>query len=612
MNNFRFFSILALAVLCVGVNGCSGGAGSGFTPPPVTYYSVTLSSGTGTTGTLTTASVAAGSSDTVTGVGLLSGYQSLVISGCSGTLSGTTYTFTVNATCTVTISATPLPTYTVNLTLVGVTGTLSATSVPAGSTVSVTGVGATSGYRPPITATNCVLSGTICTSGGINGNTTITISATPIPVVNATLSSMVVPSAVFDSDFATASITIKVVATGSGFTFQAVPTQALSTGYSAIPLKDTGVTANGGEVYSVTITPGVSFPGLRYYGKSADFLGFIIFAEDGAGNTINNMGSYLEVGIISKSLQVNSTQVASGVFSTPNAVNIVQAYTNPLNIAGVTQGIYNVYPDVFDTIVVSNSRADSLLTPAHFSTITNSVLGIGNGGAGGDSVSSPSSSSDSFYGSGGQLKGITQESPVDVLQRAFLHELGHTFAFFLNNSSLDLTRGNGAHQLALCSNPVGWLGANQYMVQQPGGDFTIVEKSVGEYSDLELYLMGLEPASAVPNQYCVLKLVDPEQIGNTIPFSTTTSVAMTDIMGVYGTRSPSSTTSQKSFRVLFVWLSENQPTSAELALHDDIASFYASSAVGETNASVFPPLPYPFAAATKGNGTLTTAVPAHK
>jgi hypothetical protein len=610
----------ALLVVLPFASGCGSGTGSGSGSGggggQTTYYTVTATPGTGATITPASISVAAGSTASFT-VGLQAGYQNLVAVGC--TISGTTCTTgPINANAAVSDSATPIPppTYTVSLVIgAGTTGTLTSTTVQAGQTDTVTGVGLVSGYYN-LVVSGCVLSGTTCTTGPINANTTITLSATSNAY--SLIWDKVSPGAVFDANYATTPINVEVGATGTGFHLVVAPTQPLSTGYNDIPLQDTHTTDNGGEVYSATITPGVSAPALRYYRQMADTLGFIIFALDANNNVLTSTGndtmnSYVEVGIVSSTLQLQPSQVtqpASGVFATPNSINIVQAYVNPLNIAGVTQAVYNIYPDVFDNFVVSNSRADSLASPAHFDTNT-SVLGTGNGGSGGDSISPPSST-DSVYGSNGLLKGVTQESPVDALQKAFLHEFGHNYAFNLNNSSLDFTRGNGAHQLALCSNPVGWLGGNQYMVQQKDGDFVVTEKPDGTYSDLELYLMGLEPASAVPNQYCVMKLQDPEQIGDTIPFSTTTSVAMTDIVGVYGTRSPSYATSQKSFRVLFVWLSENTPTAAELALHDDISAFYGSSVAGEINSSVFPPLPYPFAAATKGNGTLVTTVPAHK
>jgi len=203
-----------------------------------------------------------------------------VIIGCGGGNSGSGYT------------PPPPTTYTATLTAgTGITSVIPyQLSGAAGATSSTTLVVAP-GYQNPTASGNCAvtISGTTITVTFGSSNCSSTISATQIPVVNATLSTMVTPGAVFDSDFSTASITIKVVATGSGFSFKAAPTQALSTGYSAIPLEDTGTTANGGEVYSVTFTPGVQFPGLRYYGKSADFLGFIILAVDNSGNTMNNM-----------------------------------------------------------------------------------------------------------------------------------------------------------------------------------------------------------------------------------------------------------------------------------------------------------------------------------
>jgi hypothetical protein len=163
----------------------------------------------------------------------------------------------------------------------------------------------------------------------------------------------------------------------------------------------------------------------------------------------------------------------------------------------------------------------------------------------------------------------------------------------------------------LCTS-VGWLGTNEYLVKQPNGDFVITVKSDGKYSDLELYLRGFEPASSVPDQHCAIGYTGPTTAGVIVPFAATRLVTMSDIIAVYGQRSPSYTAAPQTERALFVFVVEATPTQAVAALHDDIPAYYASSGACMEDTSVFPPVPCPFNAATNGHATLTVAVPTNK
>ena len=235
------FAFIVICILSEFVTSCGGGGngGGGNNNPPPTYYTVTLQL-TGVTGTLSATSVTAGSTVTVTGVGLATGYQApIVATNC--TLSGTTCTSSaINANITITLSATAIPTYTITLNLIGTTGTLSTTSVTAGSTVTVTGVGVASGYQTPITATNCTLSGTTCTSGAINSNTTITLTATAISVVTHTV------TVVYDYGLSgTATFSVQ---DGHGVT----PTATASTGFKVIGASGTCVGTFSGTSFAIS------------------------------------------------------------------------------------------------------------------------------------------------------------------------------------------------------------------------------------------------------------------------------------------------------------------------------------------------------------------------
>jgi trimeric autotransporter adhesin len=107
-------ALLASLVAASGLAACGGGGGGGSPPPPppppppATSYTVSTSIGPGTSISPTALQVQQGQSGQLT-VSLLGGYQNLSVSGCGGTLSGSTYTVNPTANCTVTASATAIP-----------------------------------------------------------------------------------------------------------------------------------------------------------------------------------------------------------------------------------------------------------------------------------------------------------------------------------------------------------------------------------------------------------------------------------------------------------------------------------------------------------------------
>ena len=262
-----------------------------------------------------------------------------------------------------------------------------------------------------------------------------------------------------------------------------------------------------------------------------------------------------------------------------------------------------IYPDIFDEIVIISRKNNGGVDPS-YTSVRWDVLGIGLDNALFDNSAA--------YGSSGILHGVINESALDVLMLTFSHEFMHQFCCFLSNPSLDLTRGNGLHFLALATDSGGLLGNNQYMVEQSSGDFVIVPRSEGKYSAWELNVAGLISDTQTPPVYAVLTPAVNEYIGSVIPRSATTLITIGNIRAIYGSRSPSYDVSQKRFQVLFVVLSETTAPPAVMALYNTAAKFYESGAPCEINRNVFPPLPCSFSAATNGNGTLETAVPLPK
>ncbi len=158
-------------------------------PEPVTH-AVSASAGNG--GSIEPASqeIVDGNTATLT-VAPNSGYTINSVSGCAGSLSGTTYTTgPVTADCAVTASFsaiyTPPPSYTVS-TSAGTGGSISPTSstVTSGNTTAFT-VTPDDGYEIDTVGGDCggSLSGSIYTTGAITGNCTVSASFVALPTVS--------------------------------------------------------------------------------------------------------------------------------------------------------------------------------------------------------------------------------------------------------------------------------------------------------------------------------------------------------------------------------------------------------------------------------------------
>lgn len=181
----RKLTLLRLALPCTALlllSACGGGGGGA---APVVTYTVSATAGSGGSISPPSATVNSGSTTTLT-VTPSSGYGIASVTGCGGTLSGSTYTTgAITANCAVTAS------FVVQFAVTGTAGnggTLSPASVNvnSGSTTTLT-VTPNSGYIVG-TVTGCggTLSGGTYTTGAISANCTVTASFIAQYVVTGT------------------------------------------------------------------------------------------------------------------------------------------------------------------------------------------------------------------------------------------------------------------------------------------------------------------------------------------------------------------------------------------------------------------------------------------
>jgi len=564
-------------------------------------YTVTLQLN-GVTGTAPT-SVVAGGTVTVGGVGLASGYQG-PITATNCTISGTTCTSgAINANTTITLTATPIPTYIVTLQLAGTTGTLSATSVAAGGTVSVTGVGLASGYQGPITATNCTISGTTCTSGAINANTTISLAAVLTPGIDWVKKSL---RAVYDADLLTTPVCFQVQTHGTGFHVVVTRTD-VSNGESST-LNDAGTgcdTTKGDGIFSGALTM-TSVPSSPYYGGKIGRLLFgIELVSDTSGTTLVSEGTQLRVASSTLRGTVNTTLFGAFTIA-PNALLYNVPYSTSKQ--DVAKAVYGIVKDTYDGLAMSQSRSNSStgFGTQDYSPVRQPVVyGIG-------SISGFDESSS--YGSNGVLLGIIENDDGDAADLAFNHETGlHMLGCcYASNSTLPFSN-SGPHinnGLFSFSDSVMDGGAPQYIVQQPSGDWMIVVNktaTAGEISPLAKYFARIIPANAVPSPMCAaFGYTGNSDPGTIILAAQVRCFTIQDVIAQFGPITPARSTF--NFNVLpVIRYEDGQLNDALITSTQWMSTFYAGTAACQADTNV-PPLPCSFDGAMNGDATLSTTV----
>ncbi len=280
--------------------------------------------------------------------------------------------------------------------------------------------------------------------------------------------------------------------------------------------------------------------------------------------------------------------------------------------------IYKKFKDNFDFIFlilnednVPDEKNDegkrSIQYAGQFHNVSNNIEGIGLNKA---------NHLNKYYGSAGKLQGIMQLTARNFIKFGpSLHELAHNWANFVIDTQYEAAVSRDSHWNFTGGNTKGQLGGflqsslkvevvnnvNTYTVNSFG--FNANGANSVPYNDLELYLMGMIPASSVStfDVFTDLKTFTNNKAEKTYTFTGTrttyTSANLTSRFG--GSRNPSSTTSQKDFKLLIVVLTPAALTNDQWTLVNQHAEEFTR--VGDNGNST-----YNFYEATRGIGTLTT------
>lgn len=272
------------------------------------------------------------------------------------------------------------------------------------------------------------------------------------------------------------------------------------------------------------------------------------------------------------------------------------------SVQKLSRQLYARYQDNADfLLLIGNRRAIPAGTPfkGYHLRVKNEVLGLG----------VPRFNRGAQYGGTQTLQGVLYFPNFFPFWKVpFIHEFAHQWGN-------DLLPSSEAGHFGFCgagsqlggfdSGSLRALGGGAYralnLAGRPFGTAANGGNSV-PYSDFELYLMGLLPAQAVKPFRCAeggrwLNL-------NRGEFQATrmNTLTIADIQRRYGARQPDFRSSQKTFRVLAVLLSENAPTRQELAqVKLALQHLVSTGDDGDSN--------FTFNEATRGLGKLELVTP---
>jgi len=285
-----------------------------------------------------------------------------------------------------------------------------------------------------------------------------------------------------------------------------------------------------------------------------NFVGFVRIL--GGSTTLSSYNAFINV-MDSRVPAPAIKQFDSTARATPRILNLYRPNITVNDIQAAILQFYGYYHDDFDFVQVVFALPSWPANRYH-AQVRQDVGGIGaaltNNGA--------------AFGSAAKLKGYTV-FPIDTLfdsgESAFSHELGHQWINYLKNPSL----AGGSPHWPPSTMARGIMGLS-IPGSGAGGDFpytitmttsttahVTISTTTQEFSDLDLYLMGFIPASAVSPG---IVIQGSGCTDCTVPAS---QITIADVVAANGPRIPDSTAAQKSFRVATVVISRDRALNDE-------------------------------------------------
>lgn len=278
----------------------------------------------------------------------------------------------------------------------------------------------------------------------------------------------------------------------------------------------------------------------------------------------------------------------------------------------VVNDVYNKFPDEYDFIFFILNEPSIPISLYYYGMligVSNDVEGIGKNAY--DYTSD--------YGSSGKLKAVMQLTGLEYLKYGpALHELAHQWAnFALTTHSVDGPGSNitsypyGSHWGFTGGNTRGQLGGFEQstLIENRNNSYTVGEfgpfangGNGTPFNELELYLMGLLPISAITKFDMFSNItslaIDTLTYDFTFTASTRTTYTSESLENLLGERFPSSADSQKNFKLLVVVITDSPLTDDEWDKVDATAEWFSKKEDDGTSL-------YNFWEATNGMGSIT-------
>jgi len=300
-----------------------------------------------------------------------------------------------------------------------------------------------------------------------------------------------------------------------------------------------------------------------------NFVGFVRLLGAG-GATLSSFNSFINV-VDSRVPAPPIRQIDNAARATPRILNLYRSNLTINDVQSAIQQFYGYYHDDFDFVQVVFALPAWPANRYH-AGVRNDVGGIGlaptNNGA--------------AFGSAAKLKGYTV-FPIDTLfdagESAFSHELGHQWINFLKNPLVasgsphwpPSTMGRGIMGVSIPGSGAGGSFPYTLILQSEAVALVRSAAETQEFSDLDLYLMGLLPSSAVAPGVV-------ETAGTICDgcFVNAAEIFVRDVIAANGPRTPAWPSAQTSFRVATVVISRDR-----LLNDEELAVFEYFAARGE-------------------------------
>ncbi len=369
---------------------------------------------------------------------------------------------------------------------------------------------------------------------------------------------------------------------------------------------------DGGGVWTVTLTAQQVLFGYLPDNANHNFVGFLDIFQ-GATRVVrtNNF-----IGVVDENVSDIADKIRNQgnmLRISPHVVNIWSPNRTPgvpsdAEIRSITHQFYQVFPDQYDFLNLVFALPSSNNNRFHFN-VKNEIDGIGLSKFNNTSV----------YGSNGRLQGINVfpiDTSFDMAATGAVHETGHQW---INYLTLPILQSGRPHWpisslargiMGFSIPPTGEGGQFPYnLIPLPNGDYRLAQTpALDEFTDLDLYLIGLLPADQVGTHIVFQNQNQTQQLcDGCILAGPVTSVSIGDIVAAQGPRRPDAATSQKVFRVATIIVTKERPLNdVELALFDYFAARGESTMPLPFSDGLEKGITKPFYLATGGRGFLIT------